>query len=36
MWGENLVGALGVGSERIHLRWNKGDKSLLNIPQARE
>ena len=34
MWGDNWVEADGVGSERIHLRQNKGDRGFLNTLQG--
>ena len=34
MWGNDWVQAIGVGGGRIHLRQNKGDRSLLNTPQG--
>ena len=34
MWGHDLVEASGTGGERIHLRQDKGDRSLLNIAQG--
>lgn len=34
MWGHDQVEASGVGSKRIHLRWDKGDGSLLNTQQG--
>lgn len=32
--GQRSVEAGGMGSERIHLTWNKGDKSLSNTLQG--
>ena len=34
MWGEDQVEANGAGGERIHLRQNKGNRSLWNTPQG--
>ena len=34
MWGNDRVEANGVGGERIHLKQNKGDRSLLNTSQG--
>ena len=34
MWGNNQVEAGGTGGERIHLRQNKGDRSVLNTSQG--
>lgn len=34
MWGDDEVGAGGVGGKGIHLSQNKGDGSLLNMPQG--
>ena len=34
MWDNNQVDACGVGGERIHLRQNKGERSLLNTQQG--
>lgn len=33
MWGEDQMEGGGAGGEIIHLRWNKGDGSLLNASQ---
>lgn len=35
MWYDSQVEASKQCSERIHPRQNKGDRSLLNIPQRR-
>lgn len=34
MWGEDWVEACGKEGERIHLRQDKGERSLLNTPQG--
>ena len=34
MWGDNGVEANDAGGERVQLRRNKGDRSLLNILQG--